>query len=392
MLRKKTGRTEVVSVQNERVEAYIPYPLPPEPDVDMSGELQKLFDQAHVSLGKLDAINEIVPNTELFLYMYVRKEAVLSSQIEGTQSSLSDLLTHEVGEAVPVPQDDVAEVGNYIAALNHGLERMQKDDFPLSLRLLKEMHAILLRSGRGQNLAPGEYRRTQNWVGGTRPGNAVFIPPPHTHLMDLMSDLEKFLHDEATPSLLKAALAHLQFETIHPHLDGNGRLGRLMITLNLCAEGLLKQPSLYLSLYFKTYRQQYYDMLDVVRRKGDWEAWLSFFAEAVVKTANQAVATAKELQKLLAKDDAIIAGLGKAKKTAMALHYELMAQPISTPSSLVEATGKTHATVSNSLRLLEEKGIVKEVSGRKRNRIYAYSEYIRIIDTGLDVPGEHAVE
>jgi len=391
MLRKKTGHTEIVSVQNERVEAYIPYPLPPEPAVDMSGELQKLFDQAHISLGKLDAINEIVPNTELFLYMYVRKEAVLSSQIEGTQSSLSDLLTHEVGEAVPVPQDDVAEVSNYIAALNHGLERMQKDDFPLSLRLLKEMHAILLRSGRGQNLAPGEYRRTQNWVGGTRPGNAVFIPPPHTHLMDLMGDLEKFLHDEDTPSLLKAALAHLQFETIHPHLDGNGRLGRLMITLLLCAEGLLKQPSLYLSLYFKTYRQQYYDTLDVVRRKGDWEAWLAFFAEAVVKTADQAVLTAKELQTMFARDEATIDSLGKAKKTAKAIHDALLAQPISTPSSLVEATGKTHATVSNSLRLLEEKGIVKEVSGRKRNRVYAYSEYIRIIDMGLDVPGEHAV-
>ncbi len=391
MLREQTGRTEVVSVKNERVEAYIPFPLPPDPEVEWSGELQKLFDQAHVSLGKLDAISEIVPNTQLFLYMYVRKEAVLSSQIEGTQSSLSDLLAHEVGEAVPVPQDDVAEVSNYIAALDHGLKRMQEDDFPLSLRLLKEMHEILLRSGRGQNLAPGEYRRTQNWVGGTRPGNAVFIPPPHTHLMELLGDLEKFLHDDDVSPLLKAALAHLQFETIHPHLDGNGRLGRLMITLILCAEGLLKQPSLYLSLYFKTYRQQYYDMLDTVRRKGDWEAWLAFFAEAVVRTADQAVLTAKELQMMFAKDEAAIEGLGKAKKTAMAIHAALLAQPIATPASLVEATGKTHATVNSSLRNLEIVGIVKEVSGRKRNRVYAYSEYIRIIDMGLDIPSEHVV-
>ena len=391
MLRKQTGHTEVVSVKDERVEAFIPDPLPPVPGIEWSGDLQKLFAQAHVSLGELNAINEIVPNTELFLYMYVRKEAVLSSQIEGTQSSLSDLLTHEVGEAVTVPQDDVAEVSNYVAALNHGLKRMREDDFPLSLRLLKEMHAILLRSGRGQNLAPGEYRRTQNWVGGTRPGNAVFIPPPHTHLMDLMGDLEKFLHDDGTPSLLKAALAHLQFETIHPHLDGNGRLGRLMITLLLCAEGLLKQPSLYLSLYFKTYRQQYYDMLDTVRRKGDWEAWLAFFAEAVVRTADQAVLTAKELQDMFARDAATIEGLGKAKGTAKAIHDALLAHPISTPSSLVEATGKTHATINSSLRNLETVGIVKEVSGRKRNRVYAYTEYIRIVDMGLDIPGEHAV-
>lgn len=391
MLRKQTGGTEVVSVKGERVEAFIPYPLPPEPGVEMCGELQKLFDQAHVSLGKLDAISEIVPNTHLFLYMYVRKEAVLSSQIEGTQSSLSDLLTHEVGEAVPVPQEDVAEVSNYVAALDHGLKRMREDDFPLSLRLLKEMHEILLRSGRGQNLAPGEYRRTQNWVGGTRPGNAVFIPPPHTRLTKLMGDLENFLHDEDTPPLLKAALAHLQFETIHPHLDGNGRLGRLMVTLIICAEGLLGQPSLYLSLYFKTYRQQYYDMLDMVRRKGDWEAWLAFFAEAVVKTADQAVVTAKDLQKMLAEDEKKIERLGKAKHTAKAILDSLLAQPIATPSSLVEAIGKTPATVGNSLRLLEGKGIVKEVSGRKRNRVYAYSEYIRIMDMGLDIPGEHTV-
>ncbi|MBI9079558.1 MAG: Fic family protein [Pseudodesulfovibrio sp.] len=391
MLRKKTGRTEVVSVKDERVEAYIPYQLPPEPEVEWRSDLQKLFDQAHLSLGELNAINEIVPNTHLFLYMYVRKEAVLSSQIEGTQSSLSDLLTHEVGEAVPVPQEDVAEVSNYIAALNHGLKRMQEDDFPLSLRLLKEMHEILLRSGRGKDKAPGEYRRAQNWVGGTRPGNAIFIPPPHNQLMELMGDLEKFLHNDGIPPLLKAALAHLQFETIHPHLDGNGRLGRLMITLILCAEGLLKQPSLYLSLYFKTYRQQYYDMLDMVRRNGDWETWLAFFAEAVVRTADQAVLTAKELQTMVAKDEAIIEGLGKAKKTAKAIHNVLLAQPITTPTSLVEATGKTHATVNSSLRNLELIGIVKEVSGRKRNRVYAYSEYIRIMDMGLDIPGEHVV-
>jgi Fic family protein len=391
MLRKQTGHTEVVSVKDERVEAFIPDSLPPVPGIEWGGDLQKLFAQAHVSLGELNAINEVVPNTELFLYMYVRKEAVLSSQIEGTQSSLSDLLTHEVGEAVSVPQDDVAEVSNYVAALNHGLKRMQEDDFPLSLRLLKDMHAILLRSGRGQNLAPGEYRRTQNWVGGTRPGNAVFIPPPHTHLMDLMGDLEKFLHDDDTPPLLKAALAHLQFETIHPHLDGNGRLGRLMITLLLCAEGLLKQPSLYLSLYFKTYRQQYYDMLDTVRRKGDWEAWLAFFAEAVVRTADQAVLTAQELQDMFARDAVTIDGLGKAKGTAKAIHDALLTHPISTPSSLVEATGKTHATINSSLRNLETVGIVKEVSGRKRNRVYAYTEYIRIMDMGLDIPGEHAV-
>ncbi len=392
MLRKKTGKIEIVSVKGERVKAYIPYPLPPKPDIEWTSGLQKLFAQAHLSLGKLNAINEIVPNINLFLYMYVRKEAVLSSQIEGTQSSLSDLLTHEIGKEIPVPLDDVTEVSNYIAALEHGLQRMRDNDLPLSLRLLNEMHEILLRSGRGKDKAPGKYRRTQNWIGGTRPGNAVFIPPAHIYLMELMGDLETFLHDEKTPPLVKAALAHLQFETIHPHLDGNGRLGRLMITLILCAEGVLELPSLYLSLYFKTYRQQYYDLLDIVRRKGDWEAWLEFFAEAVSETANQAVNTANDLQTMFHKDQALVASLGKAKKTAEAIHGAMLEQPISTPSGLVEATGKTPATVNNSLRLLEAVGIMKEVSGKKRNRIYAYSEYIQIMDRGLDLPGEHAAD
>jgi len=391
MKRKETGRTEIVSVKGERVAAYIPNPLPPQPGIAWSNEMQGLLGRAHRALGALDAMPGIVPATDLFLYMYVRKEAVLSSQIEGTQSSLADLLTHEAGEAVGVPLDDVAEVSNYVAALNHGLRRMREDDFPLSLRLLKEMHAILLRGGRGANKAPGEYRRTQNWVGGTRPGNAVFVPPPHTRVAELMGDLETFLHDETVPPLVKAALAHVQFETIHPHLDGNGRLGRLMITLILCAEGVLRQPTLYLSLYFKTYRQQYYDMLDAVRRKGDWEAWLAFFAEAVARTAEQAVATAEALRAMVARHEALIAGLGKPRKTAAAIHRALLARPVTTPSALVAATGRTHATVNASLRLLTAAGLLREISGRKRNRVYAYDEYMRIVDQGLELPGEHAV-
>ena len=391
MLRSATGRTEEVSVAGERVAAFVPNPLPPEPAIDWTPELRRRFDEAHLALGRLNAIREIVPNVGLFIHMYIRKEAVLSSQIEGTQSSLSDLLAHEIGADVPVPVDDVSEVANYMAALEHGLRRMREDAFPLSLRLLREMHAILLGGGRGADKAPGEYRRSQNWLGGTRPGNAVFVPPPHTRLAELMGRLEAFLHDPAVGPLEKAAMAHVQFETIHPHLDGNGRLGRLLITLVLCAERVLDDPSLYLSLYFKTYRRHYYDLLDGVRRSGDWEAWLAFFAEAVVATAHQAVATATELREMLVRDRAALDGLGRARETAAAILDALVARPVATSSTLVADTGRTPATVNGSLRHLENLGIVREVSGRKRNRIYAYPEYIRIMDKGLELPGEHAV-
>jgi len=256
--------------------AYIPKPLPPNPPLQME-RLYPLIDRASSALGRLDGISYILPDPSLFLYMYIRKEAVLSSQIEGTQSSLSDLLLFEVEEAPGAPLDDVTEVSCYVAAMNHGLERLKT--FPLSLRLIKELHLKLMDNARGGDKQPGEFRQTQNWIGGNWPDSAIFVPPPPEELMQCLSDFERFLHDENVrlPALVKAALAHVQFETIHPFLDGNGRLGRLLITFILCVEGVMKQPLLYLSLYLKTNRKTYYDLLQNVRETGDWESWIEFF-------------------------------------------------------------------------------------------------------------------
>ncbi|PKM00905.1 MAG: cell filamentation protein Fic, partial [Gammaproteobacteria bacterium HGW-Gammaproteobacteria-7] len=278
-------------------------------------ELIALKERADQALGRLDGITLLLPDPEIFLYQYVRKEALLSSQIEGTQSSLSDLLLFELDEAPGVPLDDVEEVSNYVAALNHGLRRMREDGFPLSLRLLREMHEKLLHGGRGAHKTPGEFRRSQNWIGGRSPATASFVPPPPEHLTQCLGEFETFLHEGDVPTVIRTALAHVQFETIHPFLDGNGRLGRLLIALMLCSDGVLREPSLYLSLYFKTHRARYYALLDAVRTQGDWEGWLAFFLDGVAETAQQAVDTAQRLLQLLAVDRARIAGLGRRAGT-----------------------------------------------------------------------------
>jgi Fic family protein len=282
------------SVGGETVRAYVPSPLPPVPPLDISALLGKI-EMANRELGRLDGVATVLPSTDLFIWMYVRKEALLSSQIEGTQSSLADLLLFESDGTTFVPSDDVREVSNYVGAMEHGLARL-REGFPLSLRLIRELHEKLLSSGRGASKQPGEFRTSQNWIGGTRPGNALFVPPPPDRLIDCLGDLEKFLHQrEPYPVLIRAALAHVQFETIHPFLDGNGRLGRLLITLMLCEDGALIQPTLYLSLYLKTHRQRYYDLLQIVREKGDWEAWVAFFLEGVASTSWQGFVTAQKL-------------------------------------------------------------------------------------------------
>jgi Fic family protein len=349
--------------------------------------LQNKFDQALLALGRLDSISSFLPDIALFLYMYVRKEAVLSSMIEGTQSSLSDLLLFELDMEPGVPVDDVQEVSNYVAALNHGLARLS-DGFPLSLRLIREMHSILLARGRGSNQTPGEFRRTQNWIGGTRPGDAAFVPPPAEKVMECLAALELFLHDqpEPTPVLLKAALAHVQFETIHPFFDGNGRLGRLLITLLLCEQDVLKQPMLYLSLYFKAHRRQYYELLDTVRVNGDWEAWLNFFAEAVIVTANQAVDTARQLLDLMNTDREKISSIGRAAPSVLRIYHALLERPITSSGWLVEKTGITPATVNKGLGHLERLGIICEVTARKRNRIFSYPNYVDIMNKGTELP------
>lgn len=388
MKRELQGHYVTITTVGEKAQAFVPAPLPPRPPIDWTPELRSKFDQALLALGRLDSVSTLLPDTSLFLYMYVRKEAVLSSMIEGTQSSLSDLLLFEMDQEPGVPLDDVQEVSNYVAALDHGL-RLLEEGLPLSLRLFREVHGALLAKGRGSHQTPGEFRRSQNWIGGTRPGNAAFVPPPAIEVLECMSKLELFLHDqpEPTPVLLKAALAHVQFETIHPFLDGNGRLGRLLITLLLCEQEVLREPMLYLSLYFKTHRQYYYELLGNVRLTGDWEAWLDFFAEAVTVTASQAVETAQQLLELSNEDRDKISGLGRASASALQVHRALMEHPIATSGWLVEKTGISPATVNKVLSHLEQLGIVKELTAQKRNRLFSYASYVEIMSRGTELPG-----
>ena len=387
MKRKLQGRYVTISTVGEKAKAFVPAPLPPRPPIDWTPELHNKFDQALLALGRLDSVSTLLPDTALFLYMYVRKEAVLSSMIEGTQSSLLDLLLFELDQDPGVPLDDVREVSNYVAALELGL-RLLDDGLPLSLRLLRNIHDVLLSQCRGSNQTPGEFRRSQNWIGGTRPGNAAFVPPPAEVALDCMNKLELFLHDrpEPTPVLLKAALAHVQFETIHPFLDGNGRLGRLLITLLLCEQKVLREPMLYLSLYFKSHRQYYYELLNNVRLTGDWEAWLDFFAEAVIVTATQAVETTQQLLYLSNQDRDKISAIGRAATSTLQVHRTLMQYPIATSGSLVEKTGITPATVNKALNHLQQLGIVKELTAQKRNRLFSYAGFIDIMNRGTELP------
>ncbi|MCP3889714.1 MAG: Fic family protein [Desulfobulbaceae bacterium] len=387
MKRDLQGHYITISTVGEKAEAFVPAPLPPIPPIEWSSELREKFDQALLALGRFDSVSVLLPETSLFLYMYVRKEAVLSSMIEGTQSSLFDLLLFEFEHQPGVPLDDVQEVSNYVTALSHAFNRLSSD-FPLSLRLLKESHSVLLSKGRGKECDSGEFRRSQNWIGGSRPGTAAFVPPPPDHVQDCMGKLELFLHDlpEKTPVLIKAALAHVQFETIHPFLDGNGRLGRLIITLLLCSEKVLKEPMLYLSLYCKTHRQRYYELLNEVRQTGDWESWLDFFADAVIYTATQAVETAQQLMRLSAEDGQRINRLKRISGSAHLVHKAMLERPMASPNWIQEKTQLSPATVNACLRELERIGIVKEVTGQKRNRLYSYVEYIRIMNEGTELP------
>ena len=327
----------------------------------------------------------MLPDPHLFLYAYVRKEALLSSQIEGTQSSLSDLLLFELEEAPGAPREEVVDVSNYVAALEYGLERL-RGGFPLSNRLIREVHAQLLSRGRGSDKLPGEFRRSQNWIGGTRPGNAHFVPPPPQLVEECMGQLEQFLHDEKIPIpvLVKAALAHVQFETVHPFLDGNGRVGRLLITLLLGHAGVLTQPLLYLSLYFKQNRAVYYRLLDQVRMNGDWEAWIDFFLEGVRTTARGAVTTAQRLVELFSGEEAKIQTSGRAAGSALRVHSALRERPILSLPDICRRTGLSFPAATNGMALLEKLGIVRELTGRQRNRLFAYEGYLQILSEGTE--------
>lgn len=385
MRRPPPGKYITVSTAGEPFRAFVPVPLPPKPQVDWTPALRRRFDDALLAVGRLDAITSLLPNASLLLYSFVRKEAVLSSQIEGTQSSLADLLLYEIDEQPGVPIDDAREVSRYVAALEHGLARL-RGGLPMCLRLIREMHGVLLEQPRGRGKAPGEFRRSQVWIGGTRPGNAAFVPPPADALPDCLKQLERFLNDESTqtPPLLKAALAHVQFETIHPFLDGNGRIGRLMIVLQLVADGLLREPLLYPSLYFKTHRSTYYDLLNDVRRHGDWERWLDFFAEGVRLSATQAVDTAHALLALVTADRDLITSLGRATGSALVVHQALQRQPIVTSVALAKQTGLTAATVNKSLSHLQELDIVSELTQRRRGRVFSYQRYVKLLNAELE--------
>lgn len=384
-MQRQTGEYIQSSVGGEHYKAFLPAPLPPEPPLEISGDLTGLLEKANHALGKLDGISHVLPNVNLLIYQYVRKEALLSSQIEGTQSSFSDLLLYE-HEAVPgVPMEDTEEVSNYISALEHGLERL-REGFPMSLRLIREIHAILLRGGRGKTKQPGEFRSSQNWLGGTRPGNAVFVPPPPDRLMECLDLFEKFLNDENSrlPLLIKVGLLHIQFETIHPFLDGNGRIGRLLITLLFCHHQILSSPILYLSLHFKIHRNEYYQHLQQVRMEGDWESWLKFYLQGIVETAEQSTNTALKLKQLFETDHERIKTLGRISHSCVQVHQLLIEKVLINIQETSRMLDINRTTISNCLEKLIELGIAREITGNKRNRYFVYDQYVNELSAGTN--------
>jgi Fic family protein len=382
---RSSGSYVPVSTTGAHARAFVPSPLPPQPPLAIDSRLRLQLDRSLLALGRLDSIATLLPNPDLFLYSYVRKEAVVSSQIEGTQSSLSDLLLFEIAAAPGVPFDDVVEVSNYVAALEHGLARV-KDGFPLSNRLIRDMHEILMRRGRGSEKQPGAFRTIQNWLGGATPADAVFVPPPADRVPECMAALERFLHDEpdSTSAVVKAALAHVQFETIHPFLDGNGRLGRLLVPLILHVDGVLERPLLYLSLYFKQRRQEYYTRLGRVRTEGDWEGWVMFFAAGVVEVAENAVATAKRLADLIQQDRERVRGVGRGAPTALQVHEALQREPVTTIPRLVARTRLSVPGATAALDRLVALDLVREVTGHQRNRVYSYVSYVSLFSGGTE--------
>lgn len=378
----RAGEYVRTSAVGEDVWAFVPRPLPPEPPLALDDRLEEKLTAATHALGGLQAVGGFLPDPNLFLYMYVRKEAVLSSQIEGTAASLSDLLLVEHEAAPGVPLHDVAEASSYVRALTHGLRRLRgPKGLPLSRRLLTEVHRELLGTGRGATRLPGEFRRSQNWIGGTRPGDAVFVPPPRDRIDDLIGDLERFLHTPMNP-LVKAALAHVQFETIHPFLDGNGRVGRMLITLVLCESGLLDEPLLYLSLHLKRHRTTYYDLLTRVRTEGAWEDWLTFFLDGVEETARGAVTTTRRVVDLLAADRTRLIEAG-VTSGALRVHAHLSRHGvIARVPALSAELQMTPPTIYAGLDTLERLGLIREITGGRRGRVWMYESYVSLLAEG----------
>lgn len=370
-------------IATESFQAFHPNPLPPDPPLKMTGEVRRELSRADQMIGRLDGLSTLIRHPEMLINFYIRKEAVLSSQIEGTQSTLTELLLFEIDPETG--NDDTAEVANYVSAMRHGLRRLQ-NGFPLSLRLIREMHEVLLSSGRGSYSSPGEFRVTQNWIGGTRPGNALYVPPPVLHMHEALDRFEHFLNEGALEFevLIQCALMHVQFESIHPFLDGNGRLGRLLITLLLVERGVLTQPLLYMSLYLKQNRSEYYELLQAVRTNGDWEGWVLFFLRGVTGTAEKANMLAKNILALFDEHESALKGLGARRGSALHVLAQLRQTPYTSARRIADLTNLSFNTVVSALETLQKRGIVEEVAGG-RGRLFRYSEYIRMMDEGAAI-------
>lgn len=366
--------------QIEGYQAFIPSPLPPQPEILMDQEMWNLLSQADRALGRLDGATDALPNPDLFVFMYVRKEAVLSSQIEGIQASLMDILEFESQALEPQNPQDIAEVVNYINAINHGLERLK--DLPVSLRLIKEIHEKLMRGVRGSERDPGEFRRSQNWIGtgGCSLKDATYVPPPPHEMLKSLDNLEKFLHSsQPMPTLIKVGLAHAQFETIHPFLDGNGRTGRLLITFLLCEQNILQRPLLYISYYFKKYRSQYYNYLQDIRDRGNWENWLKFFLRGIYEVAQEAAATARKIVKLKEEHrQLVLAQMGRRAANAIALLESLYSKPIFTVEHAIEITKLQYSNANTLIKNLCDLRLLEEITGQKRNRAFSYAPYLEV--------------
>ena len=384
-----TGTYDRKTVGGEEVAAFLPHPLPPaDPPLRLDARAAEVLGAAEHALSRLELAGEMVPSVEWFIYAFVRKEAVVSSQIEGTQATLVDLLNFEAG-ALPEPQSEleVQEVCNYLDALTFARKQLsRKDGLPLSIRLLNETHRRLMRGARGAEREPGEIRHSQNWIGGTRPGDAAYVPPPPHEVPRLLGELENYLHAaDALPPLVRSGLAHVQFETIHPYLDGNGRLGRLLVTLLLEEWKLLSQPLLYLSLYFKRRREDYYRALNRVRTEGDWEGWTAYFLEGVATIAEEAVQSARELFALVSRDRVRVLAAGRASVVASRLFEALPRHPVVTITGVVKLLDTTKPTAAKAIALLEEVGVLAETTGRRRDRTFSYSKYLKYLSVGTEL-------
>jgi Fic family protein len=388
-MRRVTGRHETTAVAGEEVSAFVPCALPPiDPPLVLDDDARALHQRAEQGVARLELAGEMVPSVDWFVYAFVRKEAVVSSQIEGTQCTLIDLLTFEAEATNESPIDaNVQEVCNYLDALAHARQQIASDrGLPISMRLLNETHGLLMRGVRGADKQPGEVRRSQNWIGGTRPGNASFVPPPPHLLSQVLAEFEEYLHaGDELPPLVRAGLLHVQFETIHPYLDGNGRIGRLLVTLLLEHLGVLRSPLLYLSLFFKRHRDEYYRRLSAVRTHGDWEGWNSFFLEAVATIADEATGAARDIFALVSRDRHRVLGAKSTTVMAARLFEQLPHHPIVTIASVTDLLETTKPTASKAVAALVAAGILVETTGRKRDRTFRYAPYLELLRIGTEL-------